>query len=94
MKWKALYNDLRTVLMKHFRPPAPEKESSEVLLLRHIVSLQKQQRDLTKLRDNMAPLVQLLKNDELFQELDRLAAMAPAPDAPDLKRTNEDIMFI
>lgn len=98
MNWKALYNDLRAVLMKHFRP-APELESPEIILIRHLGVLQRQQESINRLRLDLAPVVKLLKNDGLFREFDRLAALAEtdepeAFDRKDFDGFDDDIMFI
>lgn len=96
IKWKSLFDDLKTVFKKHLRPEKPESDPSEVLLLRQIVAVQKQQKGLNDIRSELARLAGLLKNDDVFQELDRLAAMAPKEEAFDKKDFDgyDDIMFI
>ncbi len=98
IKWKSLFDDLKTVFKKHFSEPekAPMQDST-VALMQMIHSLQKQQASLNNIRDDVAKTAALIKNDEIFREMDRLAAMAPKEEAFDKKDFDgydDDFMFI
>ncbi|OPX77353.1 MAG: hypothetical protein A4E48_00073 [Methanosaeta sp. PtaU1.Bin060] len=86
-----LLNDLKAVLVRHFRPSAP-RMSSEALLLHQIRSLQEQQRLLNSIREDLAVVAAELKDGEVFQELDRLAATI-SPVKGKACREDDDIMF-
>jgi len=94
MKWRELYKDLKNVLLKHVRPPKTEAERVEVGLVKSIIKLQQQQKDLNKIRDGFGDLARQLKDDDVFRELDKLAKMAPTdPDSCEPVARSEDVMF-
>ena len=64
INWKQLSNDLKSVFLKHFRPEV-DKDPSEVQLLKMIVSLQKQQKDMNKIREGIGDSARLLKDDQI-----------------------------
>jgi|GEM_PF-2872498 len=86
-----LLADLKAVFVKHFRPGAP-KMSTEALLLHQIRSLQGQQLLLNSIREDLAVVAADLKGGEVFQELNRLAAIIP-PVKGKACRADDDIMF-
>lgn len=79
MKWKALYNDIKTVLKKHLRPEKPEPDGPAVSVIRMIQSIERQQQGVNRIRKDTAGLVGLLQDDDVLKELHRLESMAPAP---------------
>jgi hypothetical protein len=79
MKWKTLYNDLKGVLLKHFKPGKPEPDGPAVSLIRMIQSIQRQQQGVNQIRVSTSELVGLLQDNEVLKELHRLEAMAPTP---------------
>jgi hypothetical protein len=96
MKPTELIKDLRTVFLKHFRPTV-DKEPIEAQLVKMIVTLQKQQTDLNKIRDGIGDNAKLLNNSEVFKELDKLCKLAPSESGGEcVARSDRDMdrMFI
>jgi hypothetical protein len=95
IKWRDMYNDFKTVIVKHLRLPEPESIVPEAQLIQMIQLVQKQQKSVNELRDRLVPLVDGMKNEEVFREFDRLATMAPTK-SDDNRRDNDgcdDPMF-
>ena len=76
MKLKALYQDLKAVLKKHFKPE-PDIDPTEVKLLKMVSTLQKQQTDLNMIREGLGESVRLLNDSEVLKEFGRLQRLAP-----------------
>lgn len=95
MKLKELYRDLRQVFKKHIRPDV-DKDPTEVQLIKMIVKLQKQQKDINAIRDGVGESARLLNNSEVFKEFEKLQKLAPSEDNTERLRTNanEDPMFL
>ena len=91
MKPKELYKDLLQVFKKHFRPEV-DPDPVEVGLLKMVVSVQKQQRDLNNIRDGLGESVRLLNDSEILKEFSRLQQLAPSESAEPVARS-EDVMF-
>jgi len=77
MKPKALYQDLKAVLLKHFRPTV-DTDPTEVKLLKMVSTLQGQQRDLNKIREGLGESVRLLNDSEILKEFSKLQQLAPS----------------
>ena len=93
VKWSDLFKDLKGVLLKHFRPTV-DPDPVEVKVLKMIVSVQKQQRELNGIRDGIGESVRLLNDSEILQEFDRLAKMPPAEsESVEPVASHEDVMF-
>ncbi len=91
IEWGELCKDLKNVLLKHFRPEVGP-EPAEVGLLKMVVSVQKQQRDLNNIRDELGESVRLLNASEILKEFSRLQQLAPSEGAEPVARS-EDVMF-
>jgi hypothetical protein len=92
MKLRALFGDLKSVFMKHFRPPVV-KEPTEVLLIKQIQHIQELQKHINSVHDDLAGVARQLKSDDVFKELDRLAKLAPDSAESPHTDVNEDLMF-
>lgn len=73
------------------------EELLEVRLLRQIHQLEEQQKHINDVRERLVDMCAYLKHDELFTELDRLAAMIPsdATEEPPQEPTDDYLrMFV
>jgi len=93
IKWKELYEDMKNVLKKHFRPEKPEEMCPEAQLIQMIRLVENQQKNVNGLRDGLLPLVDMMKSDEVLSELHRLEAMALPKESVEPVANSEDVMF-
>ena len=82
MRWKALFSDLRAVLVKHLRPPVDELPI-EARLLKMVSSLQQE-------RSELGELVRLQGDSEVFAEFEALRCGALVTQA---RKPSDDPMF-
>ena len=82
MRWKALFHDLKAVLVKHFRPEH-DQLPIEARLIKMIAACQKE-------RSELGELVRMQNDSTVFEEFEALRCGALAGQA---RKHPEDVMF-